>query len=170
MACLFTAGITRDCGYNFGGLQKIYLANASEVESIGNDPSTSQITGITMATGATFYEFEFEPETGQKLEELQAGNVSKFVLQTLNLQLANITQTKKEVLEDLGVSDVIAIMQTQDDLYWLFGELGRGLKATTLSIDSGTADADNAVATISLAGGNRGYANTVDSSIIDGLL
>ena len=169
MSCLISAGITRDCGYNFGGLQLIYLANASEVTTISKD-ATGLVTGITMATGSTFYAFEFEPETGQKLEELQAGNVSKFVLQTLNLQLANITQAKKEVLEDLGVSDIVAIMQTQDDLYWIFGELGRGLKATTLSIDSGTADADNAVATIALAGGNRGYSNTVDSSIIAALL
>ena len=82
----------------------------------------------------------------------------------------NITQAKKEVLEDLGVSDLVCIMQTQDDLYWYFGELGRGLKPTTLNIDSGTADADDAVATVALAGGNRGYANTVDSSIIAGLL
>lgn len=170
MACLFSAGITRDCGYNFGGLQEIYLANKSEVTSIDEDPTTNQITGITMASGATFYQFQFEPETGQKLEELQAGNVSKYILQTLNMQLANITQTKKDVLEDLGLSDVVAIMQGQDDLYWLFGEFGRGLKATTLSIDSGAADADNAVATLALAGGNRGYSNTVDETIIAGLL
>ena len=169
MSCLISAGITRDCGYNFGGLQLVYLANATEVTAVSKD-ADNQITGITMATGATFYEFQFEPETGQKLEELQAGNVSKFILQTLNFQLANITQAKKEVLEDLGVSDLVCIMQTQDDLYWYFGELGRGLKPTTLNIDSGTADADDAVATVALAGGNRGYANTVDSSIIAGLL
>lgn len=169
MSCLISAGITRDCGFNFGGLQKIYLANAAEVTTVTKNPS-NVITGITMASGSSFYEFEFEPETGQKLEELQAGNVSKFVLQTLNLQLANITQAKKEVLEDLAVSDIVAIMQTQDDVYWYFGELGRGLKATTLSIDSGTADADNAVASISLVGGNRGYANQVSSTIIAGLL
>ena len=121
MSCLFSAGITRDCGYNFGGLQKVYLANASEVISVDKD-TDNQITGITMSSGATFYEFEF------------------------------------------------AIMQTQDDLYWYFGELGRGLKASTLNIDSGTADADDATATVALAGGNRGYANSVDESIIAGLL
>ena len=170
MACLFSAGITRDCGYNFGGLQKVYIANKSEVTGITSDAVTNQITGITMASGATFYEFEFEPETGQKLEELQAGNVSKYVLQTLNMQLANINQVKSDVLEDLALSDCVVIMQEQDDLYWLFGQLGRGLKATTLSIDSGTADADNAVATVALAGGNRGYSKTVDSTIIAGLL
>ena len=169
MSCLITAGITRDCGYNFGGLQLIYLANATEVTAIEKD-ADNQITGITMASGATFYQFEFEPETGEKLEELQSGNVSKFILQTLNFQLANITQVKKNVLEDLGVGDIVAIMQTQDDTYWYYGELGRGLKAGTLNIDSGTADADDAVATIALVGSNRGYSNTVLADIIAGLL
>ena len=136
MACLISSGITRSCGYSFGGLQLVYLANASEVSSVGKD-SDGQITGVTMATGATFYQFE---------------------------------QGKKEVLEDLGVGDIVAIYQDQSDIYWYYGELGRGLKASTLSIDTGTADADDAVATIALAGGNRGYANTVDSSIIAALL
>ena len=169
MAGFINSGITRTCGYSFGGLQLVYLANASEVTAVSKD-ATNQITGITMASGATFYEFEFEPQTGQKLEELQSGSVSKFVLQTLNFQLANITQGKKDILEDLGVGDIVAIMQDQSDIYWLFGELGRGLQAGTLSIDSGAADADNAIATVALIGGNRGYANSVDSSIIAGLL
>ena len=120
MACLITSGITRDCGYNFGGLQLVYLANATEVTAVTSD-SDGQITGVTMATGATFYEFEFEPQSGQKLEELQAGTVSKYILQTLNFQLSNINQTKKNVLEDLGVGDIVAIMQDQQDIYWYFG-------------------------------------------------
>jgi len=169
MSCLFTAGITRDCGYSFGGLKKIYLANESDIVSVNRDV-TNQITGITMGTGGTFYEFEFEPQTGQKLEELQAGNVSKFVLQTLKFQLANITLAKKEVLEDLAIATTVAIIEDEAGLYWYFGELGRGLLTTVLSIDSGTKDADDAVATINLAGGNRGYATTVDSSIIAALL
>ena len=169
MACLITAGITRDCGYSFGGLQLVYLANATEVSSVSKD-TDGQITGITMVTGATFYQFEFEPQSGQKLEELQAGTSSKYILQTLNFQLANITQAKRNVLNDLGVGDMVAIMQDQSDLYWYFGDLGRGLAATTLSVDSGAADADPAVATIALQGGNRGYSVTVDESIIAALL
>lgn len=169
MSCLITSGIVRDCGYNFGGLQLVYLANATEVTSVDKD-TDGQITGITMSSGATFYEFQFEPQSGQKLEELQSGTVSRYILQTLNFQLANITQTKRNVLNDLGVGDMVAIMQDQADLYWYFGDLGRGLQATTLSIDSGAADSDPAVATVGLVGGNRGYSVTVDEDIIAGLL
>jgi hypothetical protein len=170
MACLINAGITRDCGFAFGGLQKIYLANKADVSTVAHDSGTNEITGITMTTGATFYEYEFEPETGQALQELQAGSISRFVLQTLNLSLAGMTQSKKDVLEDMANADMVAIYQKQDDVYFYYGELGRGLRAATLTVDSGTADADSDLVQISLAGGNRGYADTVDSTIIAGLL
>ena len=163
MSCLLSAGVTRSCGFQFGGLKKVYLANFEEVSAVAHD-ATGAISGITMtSTGATWYSFEYEPNTAQKLEELQAGAVSRFVNQTLNMKLANVTQAKKEVIEDLANATLSVILQTQDDLYWFYGEptLSAGLRATVLSIDSGTAQADDAAVTLTLVGGNLGYADTV---------
>ena len=169
MSCLLTSGITRQCDFAFGGLQNILLANKEEIDSIDKD-SNNVITGITMASGATFYEYEFEPETGQALQELQTGSVSRFVLQTLNLQLANVTQNKKEILNNMAIGDMVAIYQDQKNQYFLFGELGRGLRASTLTLDTGTADADGYVITIGLSGGNSGYANEVLASVAESYL
>ena len=168
MSCLLSAGVTRSCGFQFGGLKKAYLANFEEVASVAAD-TTGQLTGVTMtSTGATWYEFEYEPNTAQKLEELQAGAVSRFVNQTLNMKLANVTQAKKEVIEDLANATVGVILQTQDDLYWFYGEptLSAGLRATVLSIDSGTAQADDAAVTCTFVGGNLGYANTISAAAV----
>ena len=172
MSCLLSNGVTRSCGFQFGGLKKVYLANFEEVSAVTHG-TTGLITGVTMtSTGATWYEFQYEPNTAQKLEELQAGAVSRFVNQTLNLKLANVTQEKKEVLEDLANATMAAIIQTQDDLYWYFAEPTKsaGLRATVLSIDSGTATADDAAVTITLIGGSIGYADTVDTSVVAGLI
>jgi len=172
MSCLLSNGVTRSCGFQFGGLKKVYLANFEEVSAVAHS-ATGLITGVTMtSTGATWYEFQYEPNTAQKLEELQAGAVSRFVNQTLNLKLANVTQEKKEVLEDLANATMAAIIQTQDDLYWYFAEPTKsaGLRATVLSIDSGTATADDAAVTITLVGGSIGYADTVESSVVAGLI
>ena len=172
MSCLLSNGVTRSCGFQFGGLKKVYLANFEEVSAVAHS-ATGLITGVTMtSTGATWYEFQYEPNTAQKLEELQAGAVSRFVNQTLNLKLANVTQEKKEVLEDLANATMAAIIQTQDDLYWYFAEPTKsaGLRATVLSIDSGTATADDAAVTITLVGGSIGYADTVDTSVVAGLI
>jgi len=171
MSCLLSAGVTRDCGFQFGGLKKVMLANFEEVSSVGYD-TNGQITGITMtSTGATWYDFSYEPNTAQKLEELQVGAVSRFVNQTLNMQIANVTQVKKEVLEELANATLSVILQTQDDLYWFFGEPTKsaGLRVTVLSIDSGTAQADDAACTLTLVGGNLGYANTVAAAVVAAL-
>lgn len=168
MSCLLSAGVTRSCGFQFGGLKKVYLANFEEVSAVAHNAS-GVITGITMtSTGATWYAFEYEPNTAQKLEELQAGAVSRFVNQTLNMRLANVTQAKKEVIEDLANATVAVILQTQDDVYWYFGEPTKsaGLRATVLSIDSGTAQADDASVTITLVGGNLGYADSVTANAV----
>lgn len=169
MACLINAGITRDCGFNFGGLQKVYLGNKADIELVSHD-TNGMITGVTLAAGATLYEYEYEPETAQSLQELTVGSVSRFINQTLNMSLAGMTQAKKALLEDMANADMVAIYQDQSGVYWLFGELGRGLRAVTLNPDTGTADADDNLVTISLVGGNAGYADTVDATIIAGLL
>lgn len=169
MSCLLSAGVTRSCGFQFGGVKKVYLANFEEVQSVQYSGATGIITGVTMSsTGATWYEFEYEPNTAQKLEELQAGAVSRFINQTLNMKLANITQAKKMVLESLVNATLSAIVQTQDDTYWFFAEPTKsaGLRATVASIDSGTAQADDAATTITLVGGNLGYANQITATAV----
>jgi hypothetical protein len=169
MSCLLSSGVTRSCGFQFGGLKKVYIANFEEVSGVTYSGNTGLITAITMIpTGTSWYSFEYEPNTAQKLEELQAGAVSRFVNQTLNMKLANVTQAKKLVIESLANATVSVILQTQDDLYWMYGEPTKsaGLRATVLSIDSGTAQADDAAVTITLVGGNLGYANQVTSSAV----
>ena len=168
MSCLLSAGVTRSCGFQFGGLKKVYLANFEEVSALGYSGTTCQtITGVTMtSTGATWYEFEYE--TAQKLEELVAGAVSRFVNQTLNLRLANITQAKKCVLDELANATLSVIVQDMQNIFWFMGEPTKsaGLRATVLSIDSGTAQSDDASATITLVGGNLGYANQITAAAV----
>jgi hypothetical protein len=168
MSCLLSSGVTRTCGFQFGGLKKVYLANFEEVSAVTYS-GTSTITGVTMtSSGATWYGFEYEAGTAQKLEELVAGAVSRFVNQTLNMKLANVTQQKKLVLDELANATLSAIVQTQDDRYWFYAEPTKsaGLRATVLSIDSGTAQADDAAVTITLVGGNLGYANQITSAAV----
>lgn len=167
MSCLLTSGVTRSCGFQFGGLKKVYIANFEEVTGVTYQ-TDGTITGITMSSGKVWYQFEYEPNTAQKLEELVAGAVSRFVNQTLNMKLAGVTQAKKVVLDSLANATLSVILQTQDDKYWYYGEPTKsaGLRATVLSIDSGTAQADDAAVTITLVGGNLGYAAAVSSTVV----
>jgi hypothetical protein len=170
MSCLINAGLSRDCGFSFGGLKALYLISKEEVASVAK-ASDNTITGITLTSGATtFHQFDFEPNTGQLLQELQTGSASRFVNQTINGQFANLTQAKKEVLETLANAYVVGIAQDQSGKYWYAGESGRGLIATSLSIDTGLAEADAYVATISLVGGALGYANQVADAAVSAVI
>lgn len=167
MSCLLSAGVTRECGFQFGGLKKVYIGNYSEVTGVTYE-TDGTVSGITMSGATKFFEFEYELDTAQKLEELQVGAVSRFVNQTLTFKLAHITQAKTKVLEELANAILSAIVQTTDGTYWLFGDPNKsnGLKATVISIDSGTAKGDDATATVTLVGASLGYSDEVNANVI----
>jgi hypothetical protein len=170
MGCLINAGVLKECAHNFGGLKELYLGNFADVEGVAYD-TDGNITGVTMASGTTIFKFDFVKDTGQVLEELQKAGASSFINQTLNFQLNAITLAKKSVLSDLSLSTVFAIVKKADNSYWFYGEPknSAGLEATVLSIDSGTAQADAAGATITLVGASLDYATTVDSDVVDSI-
>ena len=149
----------------------MYLANFSEVDLVEYE-TDGTVTGMTMDVGKTFFEFEYEVDTAQKLEELQVGAVSRFVNQTLTFKLANLTQAKSKIVEELAIATLTGIIQTSDGLYWLFGDPNKstGMRATVATVDSGTAKTDDSSITITLVGASLGYADEVDSSIIAALL
>ena len=171
MACLLSAGITKECGFAFGGLKKVYIGNFSEISGTTYQ-ADGTVSGMTMTSGKTFFEFEYEVDTAQKLEELVAGAVSRYVNQTLNFKLANMTQAKSKVLEELAVATLSAIVQTSDGKFWLFGDINKsaGLKATVLTVDSGTAKGDDNSITVTLVGASLGYADEVLSTVVDSVI
>jgi hypothetical protein len=165
MDCNISQSLLRICDFGFGGLQKVYLANKADILAYGVS-STGLVTGITMASGSTFYKYEFEPQNAQYTEPFQGGNISKFFLQTLTMTLAGQTQATVVQLETLALSNVVAIVQTQDSKYWIAGLKGRGLTATNVDLDTGTADADNFVNVITLSGGNSGKAPQIADAVV----
>lgn len=172
MACVLTNGLTRECQHSFGGLKKLYLLNYDDVEVVDYDETNGSITGVTLTSGATMYEIEFSKDTAQVLEELQKDGASSFINQTVNFQVSNITQEKKEVLNALSLATMCAIVQKSDNNYWFVGEPShsRGLEAETGTNDTGTAQTDAATATFSLVGASTDYANMVESTVVDTLL
>ena len=171
MACLLSAGITKECGFAFGGLKKVYIANYSQVTGTTYQ-SDGSVSGLTLTSTSKFFEFEYEVDTAQKLEELVAGAVSRFVNQTLNFKLANMTQAKSKVLEELAVATLTAIVETSDGKFWLFGDINKsaGLRATVLTIDSGTAKGDDNSISVTLVGASLGYADEVLSAVVAGVI
>lgn len=163
--CAISQDLLRSCEFQFGGLQKVYLANKSQVTSVSYG-STGAVTGITMASGSTFHVYEFEPENASFTEEFQGDAISKSFLQTVSLTLAGQSQAAVVQLESLALSVLVAIVQTQDNRYWLVGEKGYGLRATSVNLNSGTAFTDNYINEIVLVGNNAGKANEISAALV----
>ena len=167
MGCLLTAGITKDCGHSFGGLKEVLIGNFDELSSL-DYAADGSITGVTMVTGATAYEFEFVKDTAQAIEELQKSGAASSINQTINLQLNGITQAKNAILDALSVATLFVIVKKSDNNYWFFGEPTKssGLEATVVSIDSGTAQTDASAMTITMSGASLEYASMVDDAAV----
>lgn len=169
MSCLISNGISRACDFAVGGIQgSVWLANLEDVDTITYDADGS-ISGITLTSGTTFYEYQPELNSASLAQSLQAGQVSRFVQQTLAFSVASLTQAKIATIDDLSLSSMVAVFKSNDGNWYMAGDNGSGLKASSLETTTGAADTDDAIATITLQGSNKGHAPTVDSSILDAL-
>lgn len=170
MACVLNSGVLRECGHSFGGLKELWLGNFDDIQSMdyGTDGA---ISGVTLGTGASIFEFQFAKDTGQALEELQKNGASSMIQQTLNFQLTGINLEKRKVLNDLSLAKVFAIVKKSDNKYWFYGDFNRsaGLEAVTLSNDTGTAQADGGFASVSIQGMALEYATTIPDTLVETL-
>lgn len=166
MGCLLTGGITKECAHAFGGLKEVYIGNFDDIDTVTYDVDGS-ISGITMLSGATMYEFEFVKDTAQALEELVENGASSYINQTINLQLGNVTQERKNILEELSLGTFFVVVKKSDDLYWMYGEpkQSAGLEATALTIDTGAAQSDTSSVSITLVGASLGYADQIADGV-----
>ena len=164
MSCLISNGIARACDFTVGGLQgSVWLTNLSDLGTISYD-TDGQVTGVT--SGATWYEFQPELNSASLTQSLQAGQVSRFVQQTLVFSVAALTQAKIKTLDDLALTTLVGIVKGNDGNWYFAGDNGSALKSSALEQTSGAADTDDAVATVTLQGSNKGYAPTIDSTIL----
>ena len=169
MACLIVNGIQRECKFVVGGIKSsIWLANAEDFQALYDE--TGQITGATLtSTGSTFYEFQQELNSASLVQSLVAGQISKFITQTLMFSVGSLTQAKVTTLNDLALTEMIAIFKANDGNWYWVGDNGSSLKATSLEVTTGAADTDDAAATVTLAGGNMGYAPIVSEAALTAL-
>ena len=164
MSCLISNGIARACDFTVEGLQgSVWLSNLSDLGTISYD-TDGQVTGVT--SGATWYEFQPELNSASLTQSLQAGQVSRFVQQTLVFSVAALTQAKIKTLDDLALTTLVGIVKGNDGNWYFAGDNGSALKSSALEQTSGAADTDDAVATVTLQGSNKGYAPTIDSTIL----
>lgn len=167
-----TGGIAKGCDNNTGGVQKIYITDFCNLDSLTyTSGEEGVIASITLESGAQFYEFAFNRNTSSFTETatVSVENGSLFYNQTISLKIPRREYSKRDVLATLMQKDLAIIVQDQNGLYWLFGEQN-GVLVTEIPSESGVAKGDFNGYTITLSGEEPEQAREVDSSIIAGLI
>lgn len=167
--CLITAGHSKICQYNAGGLAKIRIGNREHLDVVTKDVDGS-VTAISMVSTFQMYELDFEENSGRYADNLQVG-ANKYLLQELQFVISGSDQAIKNLLDQLNLGNFFAIVQDRGNSIWhLLGENAGGLSATQGNFGTGTALADLNGADIILQGAATVTAPEVDSAIVDALL
>jgi hypothetical protein len=155
--CAITSGITVSCDdlRRVGGLAKrVWIGN---LEDLTNPiPSgTAYVTNLELDTYKALYSFEsakFSHEANYQAVKSDGGNVA--INQTVIMRLFNNDPTDDAVIEDMLTSDVFAIVQSNNNEFFIYGAAA-GLGLTDATGGSGRQLGDSTVTTLTLTGSEK---------------
>ena len=142
MACIQTlSGLAKDCAANMGGIVEVYIANFDDVAS--KTLTTSQISAITMVSGATFKKYSFSKNTGSLTSTYTIDPASgvRFVTSDLVLQFNRMETAKRIEVVALSLGDLAVIVKDANGKYWYLG-YENPVNASASDGQTGTARAD----------------------------
>lgn len=169
MNCELLNGIVGVCDYSASGVERLWLANKPQVDEITYDAS-GVTTGLTFtATGETFYEIVPALDTCTFQDDLQISGSRRNFLQTVNFGIGALTSGVLQTLEEMGLSNMLAIVKTAEGDYRGLGFKGAGLRTTVMTETSGTQAGNDGDMVVTIAGNAKGKAPYVSATLIDSL-
>lgn len=169
MGCELINGIAGVCDYSASGVERLWLANKSEISGITYNTS-GVTTGITFTTtGGTFYEIVPALDTCTFQDDLQVAGARRNFLQTVNFGIGSLSPLVLETLETMGLSNLIAIVKTAEGDYRGLGFKGAGLRTTVMTETSGTQAGNDGNLAVTIAGNAKGKAPYVSATLMNSL-
>lgn len=152
---------TTSCGYNLPQIKDIWLANYSDVTDtdLTNDGvgDCIEVSGITLASGATFYHIEPAKDSVEFTDELVVeDNGNKYRTHTLTFNVVGqYDACMRDSLDALSLGRYFAVVVNANGNWLVLGRL-TGLEAETATLSGG---GDNNGITVTLS------ANVTESAI-----
>lgn len=144
---------TTSCGYSLPEVKDIYLANFADVTSAltanSVDDACVEITGFTLASGATFYHIEPARDSVEFTDELVVeDNGNKYRTHTLTFNVTGqYDACMRDALDALSLGRYFAVVVTADGQWLALGRL-TGLEAESATL-SGGGDTNGIAVTLS---------------------
>lgn len=152
---------TTSCGYNLPQIKDIWLSNFSDVTDtkLTNDGvgDCIEVSGITLASGATFYHIEPAKDSVEFTDELVVeDNGNKYRTHTLTFNVVGqYDACMRDALDALSLGRYFAVVVDANGNWLVLGRL-TGLEAETATLSGG---GDNNGITVTLS------ANVTESAI-----
>ena len=136
-------GITLDCSHSLGGIKTVYIANYGDVESVIVDDASGTISGLTMASGATFQPYQFRKQTGSLTSTLTVDETAgvNYVSTELSLVFTKMETAKRIELSALSIGQLAVIVEDSNGTFWYLGK-DDYVSATSGTGQSGVAKGD----------------------------
>lgn len=117
-------GITLDCSHSLGGIKTAYIANYGDVESVIVDDASGTISGLTMASGATFQPYQFRKQTGSMTSTLTVDETAgvNYVSTELSLVFTKMETAKRIELSALSIGQLAVIVEDSNGTFWYLGK------------------------------------------------
>ncbi len=150
------AGITLDCSNNKGGIKTVYIANYGDVTGV--EENEGVITGITMASGATFKAYQFRKNTGSMNSTLTADETNglNYVTTEVSLVFTKMDTAKRVEMAALSLGQLAVIVLDSNGIYWYITPDDYA-SASAGTGETGTAKGDRNAYTLTLSVENDGY-------------
>ena len=164
MSCNLIQGNEINCRDSVGGVEAIYIANFSNVQSY--TASSGVVSAITMVPGTRFYTFQLEKENATYENKMNGSleNGTTFFDSTLTFTMKKLSASMKNSIKTLGQSRLVVIVKDNNGVYFVMG-LTKGADCLESTMTSGKAYGDMNGATMTITGKEPDFDNTYTGSI-----
>lgn len=171
--CVITAGIGIDCSNlrRAGGLNKrLWLGNNSDLR-VPISATANVITTLEFLTYASLYKFEgakYAHSAQWTLQKNTDSGVAQF-LHSVTMRIYNTSYQDDQILQDLAVAEVFAVVQTNNNEFLIYGG-PNGLSASEGTGPTGKVAGDDTSTTITLTGNEISLPKRFDAGNVNATL
>tara|TARA_R110002167_G_scaffold305358_1_gene509496 strand:- start:4179 stop:4718 length:540 start_codon:yes stop_codon:yes gene_type:complete len=165
---LITAGFTKVCSANAGGVKNIWIGNRSDIAATGFTLTSGEYSAVTMEAAKVFFKFEFDEDTAEFRPAGAFENNTILVNSEVELGMSGLSTLMmarmQEILE-VSACGMVVIVEDSNSVKWVVGysenfptnstTQGRPCKARTIEGVTGKALGDSNIATLILGSNNN---------------
>lgn len=163
------AGLCKDCAASKGGIKQVIIGYYGEVTPAVNE-NTGEISGITLASGASLYKYEFRKGTGSMTSTLNidVANGVNYVSTELVLQFTKMETKKRIEMSVLSLEELVILVEDANGTWFYLGK-DEAVTASAGNGQTGQAVADGNFYSITFTDEANTWPYTIQAGVVDAL-